>query len=244
MTNFNLTYKPFGERSILIEWPNKIAVEVLYDVISFRNHLIDLDIKQIVDINSSYNSILVSYNVTIEDFYSEFSYLKDTYSSRKTKLVTKFKRWKIPVCYDVQYGIDLVELSERTQLSIHQTIELHSSSQYTIYALGFLPGFLYLGGLDTKLHVPRRDAPRLKINKGDVGIGGRQTGIYPSDSPGGWQIIGNSPLTIFDPSAEVPCFAQAGDEVSFYPISLEEHKKVKDLVNTGGYKLEYELIYD
>ncbi len=244
MTDFTLTYKPFGDRSILIEWPKKIGVDVLHDVILFRNQLNTINIKQLVYINTSYNSILVNYNLTIEDIYDKISYLKDIYSTRKKGIDIEFKRWKIPVCYDDQYGIDLVELSERIQLSVQHIIELHSSSQYTIYALGFLPGFMYLGGLDPKLHVPRRDTPRLKINKGDVGIGGRQTGIYPSDSAGGWHIIGNSPLSFFDPNYDPPCFAQVGDEVSFHPISLEDHKMIKNLVKAGNFELEFNLIYD
>ena len=101
-----------------------------------------------------------------------------------------------------------------------------------------------MGGLDESLHIPRKSTPRLHVEKGAVAIGGNQTGIYPNESPGGWNIIGNSPLNFFDVSKENPCFAKAGDRVQFYPISLETYKNIKTLVEAGVYQLESENVND
>ena len=107
--------------------------------------------------------------------------------------------------------------------------------------MGFLPGFLYLGGLDKKLHIPRKDNPKLNILKGSVAIGGQQTGVYPSNSPGGWYVIGNSPINFFDINKSKICFAKPGDELSFYTITKEEHENISK--NLSSFKLESEVIY-
>ena len=148
------------------------------------------------------------------------------------------------MCYDDVFGIDLDELSEEFNLSKSEIIELHSRSNYTVFFVGFLPGFLYLGGLDERLHFPRKKTPRLKVLKGAVAVGGKQTGIYPNESPGGWNIIGNSPINFFDVNKEVPCFAQSGDKISFYRVSKEEYDDIKALVEAGVYQLESEVIDD
>ena len=115
-------------------------------------------------------------------------------------------------------------------------IKLHSSKDYLIYMLGFLPGFSYLGGLDERLHTPRLANPRIKINAGSVGIGGSQTGIYPLDSPGGWQLIGLTPVKTYDPNREVPILFEAGDYIRFVPIDEAEFYRIKELANKGEYQ--------
>ena len=107
-----------------------------------------------------------------------------------------------------------------------------------------MPGFLYLGGLNNALNFPRKSTPRLQIHKGAVGIGGNQTGIYPSQSPGGWNIIGNSPIKFFDVSKNRPCFAKSGDKIQFYPITIKKHKDITALVDAGVYQLESEVLHD
>ena len=152
--------------------------------------------------------------------------------------------WKIPVCYDAVFGIDLEAISKEKNLSKEEIIKRHSQAIYTVYFIGFLPGFLYLGGLDESLHVPRKSTPRLQIEKGAVAIGGNQTGVYPTESPGGWNIIGNSPIEFFNPKLETPCFAKAGDKISFKPITIQEFKTIKILVEAGVYQIESEVLYD
>jgi len=123
----------------------------------------------------------------------------------------------IPVIYGGEAGPDLTVVAEHAGLSIHQVVELHSSTDYVVYFIGFQPGFPYLGGLDPRLHIPRRAEPRVAVPAGSVGIGGSQTGVYPLASPGGWQLIGQTPIALFDPLQQPPTLLRPGDTVRFVP---------------------------
>jgi inhibitor of KinA len=129
---------------------------------------------------------------------------------------------EIPVCYGGEYGPDLEEVAAFHGLTADQAVELHAGTDYSVYMIGFAPGFPYLGGLDKRLHTPRRAAPRLKVAAGTVGIGGSQTGVYPLETPGGWQLIGRTPLPLFLPEQEPPALLRAGDTVRFVPITPRE----------------------
>lgn len=241
---FNLVYKPYGERSILIEWPSVIEKEILFDLLFFKEKILKSNIKHIVDVNIAYTSLLITYKEIIKDFNNQFLLLKEIYNQEETCSQSVFKQWKIPVCYDAVFGIDLEAISLAKNISKASIIKQHSKANYTVYFIGFLPGFLYLGGLDEVLHFPRKQTPRLKIEKGAVAIGGSQTGIYPNESPGGWNIIGNTPISFFDNTSNNPCFAKPGDSIKFNSISLKEYHKIKALVEAGVYQMESEVIYD
>lgn len=124
----------------------------------------------------------------------------------------------IPVCYDADFGLDLEWLARETRLTIEQVIALHIGATYQVHFLGFLPGFAYMGGLPQPLRVPRHTSPRTRVPAGSVAIAGAQTGIYPSDTPGGWRILGRTPLTIFDPAREQPSLLLPGDTVRFVRV--------------------------
>jgi len=126
--------------------------------------------------------------------------------------------WKLPVCYDSEFGPDLKETAEKLFVSESELIKLHTSHTYTVYGIGFLPGFMYLGGLPKNLETKRRATPRLHVDKGSVGLAGRQTGIYPQNSPGGWNIIGRCPVPMFNLNVKDPCFVNVGDAIQFVPI--------------------------
>ena len=204
MSQFELTYRQFGERSILVEWPPSIDKNTLKDVVKFKNRLKKSSIEYLVEINPTYNSLLISYSVYIENIYDAFLELKRIYLAKDSQKNDLSKLWKIPVCYEADFGLDLASFSKEKKLSVKNIIELHSSQNYTVFFIGFLPGFLYLGGLDKRLHFPRKSTPNLNVKKGAVAIGGEQTGIYPQNSPGGWHIIGNSPINFFDISKTIP----------------------------------------
>ena len=224
--NFELTYRRFSERSILVEWPQEISEIILKDVLFYKNSLLSKHSESIVQVNNAYNSILVIYNHTIDNVNDEILTLKAHYIDRKVVKKEVTKLFKIPVCYDEEYGLDLVAISEEKKMSISEIIKRHSQSIYTVYFIGFLPGFLYLGGLDEQLHFPRKKSPRLQIKKGTVAIGGEQTGIYPNASPGGWNIIGNSPIDLFLPKKKEPCFAKSGDKIKFVAVSRLEYDDI------------------
>lgn len=226
----------------MIEWPSKIDIKTLEEVILFRERLEKFLVKEIIEIKSAYSSILISYNTTIDNIYDEILKLKAIYSTQNEVNKSFFRQWKIPVCYDDEFALDLGEISLKNKMSKQDIIALHSQAIYTVFFIGFLPGFLYLGGLNNAIHFPRKAIPRLQIEKGAVAIGGNQTGVYPSQSPGGWNIIGNSPIKFFDVSKSIPCFVKPGDKIQFYPITLKQHKNITALINAGVYQLESEVL--
>ncbi len=133
----------------------------------------------------------------------------------------------IPVCYEGKYAPDMEDVCLLTGLDREEVIRLHTSTDYLIYMLGFLPGFPYLGGMDPRLEAKRLDSPRTSIPAGAVGIGGKQTGIYPISSPGGWRLIGRTPVKVYDPRREEPILYQAGDRIRFVPICEEEFLRIE-----------------
>ena len=143
--------------------------------------------------------------------------------------------FEIPVCYGGEFGEDIGTVMEHSGLSEQEVIELHSGHDYLINMLGFLPGFAYLGGLDERLHTPRLDVPRTSIPAGSVGIGGAQTGIYPLASPGGWQLIGRTPLRPYDADREDPILYAAGDYLRFVPITRSEYDRIAAEIEAGTY---------
>ncbi|HLW36406.1 MAG TPA: 5-oxoprolinase subunit PxpB [Chthoniobacterales bacterium] len=132
---------------------------------------------------------------------------------------------EIPICYDPEFGFDLDEVAQHAELSPNEVIDLYAAGNYRVHCVGFIGGFPFLGGLPSKLATPRRETPRKEIPAGSVGIGGKQTGIYPVKSPGGWNIIGRTPLRLFDPQKNPPGLLRAGDQVRFRAISREEFER-------------------
>ncbi len=133
---------------------------------------------------------------------------------------------EIPVCYDLEFAPDLDDVARRAELSAKEVVDLHSTGEYRVACIGFVPGFPFLTGLAKKLATPRRDTPRKEIPPGSVGIGGSQTGIYPLRSPGGWNLIGRTPLKLFDPTKNPPALLRAGDRVRFHAITREEFESL------------------
>lgn len=134
----------------------------------------------------------------------------------------------IPVCYGGELGPDLEEVARINDLTPEEVVRIHTSGTYLVYMIGFAPGFPFLGGLSEKIAAPRRETPRMSIPKGSVGIAGKQTGVYPISTPGGWQLIGQTPLSLFRPNAERPSLLKAGDEVRFVQLSEKEFFSMKE----------------
>ena len=218
----------YSETSILLELKAEPKLDLLNELVVFKS-LLYSNLCGIKQITLSYKSLLLQFSNPLKKYKNLKEEILKLYSSfDSSKSTIKSKHWNIPVCYESKYASDLSILSEHLKLSHHQLIKLHTKPIYQIYFIGFLPGFLYLGGLDTKLYYPRKKSPALKVSKGAIGIGGRQTGIYPNQSPGGWNIIGTSPTSMFDPNLKQPCFAKSGDTLSFYSISETTFKKIRE----------------
>jgi inhibitor of KinA len=239
-----LVYKPFGNRAVLVEWPQKIDAKIQEDVWFFKNLIEQKCIKSILEVISAYNSITIIYKSTIDNVYSEISALKSLYKGENSVVVRDTKLWEVPVCYHPDLAPDLHSLSASKNLTLEQIESLHTEPKYTVSFIGFLPGFLYLSGLNDLLYTPRKSSPAKQITAGSVAIGDYQTGIYPMNSPGGWHIIGNSPLNFFDVNSKNPCFAAPGDGIKFVSVSIEEYHEIKRKVADKAYLINYQMSND
>ena len=229
---------PLGDNAILVQFEQIISEELLNKVLYYRNLIQQIYIEQKVEVINTYNSILINYFVTIEDVYSDLKAVKEVFRQNNNTKNIDSRVFEIPVCYDLDFGIDLEHIAKEKSLEISEIISLHTKPEYRVYFMGFLPGFLYLGGLDKKLQISRKSQPRMKIEKGAVGIGENQTGIYPKVSPGGWQIIGNCPVDFFDKNSEIPTQISAGDYIKFKSVEKEEYEQIKEQVKHGNFQLK------
>ncbi len=238
-----LEYKTFGDKGILIVWEEKISPVIINNINAFKSVIVKNKGNQISDFIIGYNSLVLKYNEII-NFQAEIQELKIIYNELDNQNSIAKNLWKIPVCYDLEYGFDLSNMSKELRISKEEIIEKHNSVAYTVYFIGFLPGFLYLGGLDHTLELNRKSTPLLKVPKGSVAIGGKQTGIYPQESAGGWHIIGKTPINFFNLENDFPCFAKSGDQLKFESVSKQEFKKIELEISLGTYELSKTEIHD
>ena len=222
---FQLTYKLFGRSAILVEWPANISQDIIQDIISFERQVKEID--SILDTIIAYNSLLIRYQNPIVDQELTIRQLKNKYTASSYLIKQDQFLWEIPVCYDASFGIDLEEIANKKKCSVADIVRLHTETDYLVYFIGFQPGFLYLGGLHQNLHIPRKSNPRVRVDKGSVGIGGAQTGVYPQNSSGGWNIIGKSPLNFFNMKATNPCFAKPGDRIQFVAVGIHTFHEIE-----------------
>lgn len=228
MGKYKISIASLGAEFLLLSWPANISVELSEEVLAFEKFITHNLSKFILATNPAYASLCIRYNNKIS-FAELKKLLLDAYLNFDVNIVETKKYWEIPVCYHRKLGPDLLECAHRTSLTLETLIELHTKPFYRIYFIGFLPGFLYLGGLDKQLFIPRKETPRTKVPKGAVGIAGQQTGIYPQASPGGWQLIGQTKVELFHPNQTPPTTFQPGDYLKFKAITLEEFKTATHL---------------
>lgn len=240
METYKLIYKPLGSIALLIEWPQQIELSILKNITLFRSEIQTQLSEIVLDTVPAYCSLTVFFDTGKTKYSSVVKKVKEIHKKMEDKNTAFSNIWKIPVCYDEEFGIDLEEVSKAKGLSKEKVIKIHGEPIYDVYFVGFLPGFLYLGGLNEKLHYKRKSKPQAVIPMGAVGIAGGQTGIYPRESPGGWNIIGNSPLRFFDADTNPPCFAKPGDKVQFISINKETYNIIKNQVEIGTYVIEFE----
>jgi inhibitor of KinA len=225
-----------GDSAITILLGNTISEEVNKSVKAMKAAIETSNILGIRDIISSYASILVCYDPTIIYYDEILLQLKALEEQVSPRDYATSKTILIPVLYGGEYGRDLSALAKLHNLSENEVIKIHTDKKYLTYMIGFTPGFPYLGEVDSKISTSRKDVPDLTIKKGSVGIAESQTGIYPLDSPGGWNIIGRTPFDIYDERRDNPFLIQAGDFVCFKQICKSEYLEIKKAVESGEYK--------
>lgn len=214
----------YGEDALLISFPQEISINIHEKVLSLYKNLLESPQEGILSITPAYCSIVIRFN-QLTSFESVSQHIERTQQhSFLTNKPTR-KQIKVPVCYHQSLALDLDEVCSITGLTNKEVINTHTKQIYLVYMIGFTPGFPYLGELAPQLIVPRKTTPRLQVPKGAVGLANNQTGIYPSSSPGGWQIIGQTPIELFSPITGCPI--NIGDEVQFEEISLDEFNRLK-----------------
>lgn len=225
-----------GDSALLVEFGKEINEEINQKITAVVKIIKEQHIEGIVELIPSFCALVINYDPRVISYDEIKKRIESIFELDIAVGETKKRVFEIPVCYGGEYGPDIENIANNAGLSVEEVIKIHSSRDYLIYMLGFLPGFCYLGGLDERIHTPRLANPRLKINAGSVGIGGSQTGIYPLDSPGGWQLMGMTPVKTYDPDREVPILVEAGDYIRFIPVDEEEYNRIKELVERGEYE--------
>ena len=215
-------YRLMGDRSVLVELGDEISLQVNQKV---RELFVALDqrmIDGILELVPGYRSLLVVFNPLEIELEKLKRKIDETVGQLDSSQLPPFKIVKIPVVYGDDYGPDLEWVAEFQKISTEEVIQLHTEPLYSVFMIGFMPGFPYLGELPDALVTPRRETPRTHVPQGSVAIAQKQTGIYPVESPGGWQIIGRTPISLFDPAKKQPSLMKMGDQVKFYAISRED----------------------
>jgi len=214
-----------GDRGLLIEFGDEISREI-NEKVRRMALVVRAEVREgIVEVVPTYRSLLIIYNPLLLPFEDLKKRLKRIEEGLRQTPLPEPKLTRIPVVYGGIYGPDLDEVAKYRQISPEKVIQLHCSKPYLIYMIGFMPGYPYMGELPEELVTPRLKTPRLVVPKGSVAIAQRQTGIYSMESPGGWQILGQTPVELFDPGKDPPALLQMGDLVQFYPISEKEFKE-------------------
>ena len=229
-----------GDSAIALEFGNAIDPEVCTRARAVRKTIEKARIHGIKELVQTYTSVMVHYDPLLIGYDALLKKLKKVLDSVDLSLGADHKIiMDIPVCYGGIYGPDMQTVCEHTGLSEEEVIRLHSEPDYQIYMMGFMPGFVYLGGMNPRLETPRLSSPRPRLEAGSVGIAAKQTGMYPLASPGGWQIIGRTPIKPYDPDREKPILYESGEYLRFVPITPERFEEIRSLVE----KDEYEYVW-
>ncbi|MBE6036327.1 MAG: 5-oxoprolinase subunit PxpB [Clostridiales bacterium] len=230
-----------SDTSLAIEFGSEISYEINSKIRAFDKALAAEQIEGIVETVPTYCSLTIHYE-------PELIRYKELREKLETLLAGSYEGQsgpaaviEIPVLYGGEFGPDLEHVAEHNSLTPKQVIELHSGGEYLVYMLGFTPGFSYLGGMDERLATPRLKTPRVLIPGGSVGIAGAQTGIYPMDSPGGWQLIGRTPVKLYDPRREQPILLDAGEYIKFRAIDQAEYDRILAQAEAGTYQCKVTL---
>lgn len=215
-----------SDRSLCVEFGSVISEEIHKQVRAFALAVEAARLPAVTEVVGTYRSVTVHYRPEIMGYARLYEALSHILSGLNSSDLPPAGEIRLPVLYGGEFGPDLEHVAAHCGLSEAAVIALHTAPAYLVYMLGFLPGFCYLGGLDPRLNTPRLTAPRVSIPAGSVGIAGAQTGVYPLPSPGGWQIIGRTPLKLYDPHRPKPILLDAGMRLRFYPIDRTEYERL------------------
>jgi len=216
-----------GDAALYCDFGNEINKEINLNVIKYFKKLKQVNLKEIINITPSYNKLIISFDLSIINFENLKEKIKNI-KINETETIDS-KKIKIPICLDKEFSLDINRLSEKLKMDKEVIIKSFLNKDYFCYMTGFIAGMPFLGDLDTNIRLQRLETPRVKVPKGSVGITEQFCNIYTFESPGGWNIIGNTPVKVFDKLNEInPVKINPGDSVSFYKISKEEYLKLNE----------------
>lgn len=230
-------FLPAGDQCLVVEMGNAISPEINRRVRDLTVSIERAGISGIFDLMPTYRSLLIYYDPLVMPASQLQERLESLEHGLNEESLEKPRVVRIPTLYGGEYGPDIEFVAQNNGLSVEDVVEIHSGTDYLVYMMGFSPGFPYLGGLSKKLVTPRLQTPRTQIPAGSVGIAESQTGVYPVASPGGWQLIGRTPVRMFDPNREPPALLDAGSYVRFVPVSENEYNEIQRGVEAGEYEV-------
>lgn len=237
MTNIKIL--PAGDSAVCAEFGREISPEINRKVTALKKALEKKNLPGISEMIPSFRSLLILYHPLILPYDELEKAIRESAEENIGATEGKKRIFHIPVCYSGrEYAPDMPSVCDYTSLSEKEVIGIHTGTDYRVYMLGFLPGFAYLGGMSEKIAVPRLETPRKKIFAGAVGIGGSQTGVYPLESPGGWRLIGKTPVRLYAKEKKEPVLLRAGDYVRFFAISEAELQVIARQEENGTYTPE------
>ena len=224
------TISPVGDRAISIDFGQVIDPTINRHIRQTIERIKELQLEGIIELVPTYCALLVEYDAMLYSYSDICNIIEPTLEEGMTDTTNELLTVvEVPTVYGGDFGPDLSFVASHNHLSEDEVVSIHSGTDYLVYMLGFIPGFTYLGGMDPRIATPRLSSPRTLIPAGSVGIAGEQTGTYPSDSPGGWQIIGCTPVTMYDMSKKQAALLRAGDYVRYVPIDDTEFYRIKSL---------------
>lgn len=229
-------YLVSGDSAINIEFGNIISEDINKKIRAMELSIEVMELHGIVEVVPTYRSLMIHYNPLKVDYYELLNSLKKIEKNLDNIVLPAPEVIEIPTLYGGDWGPDIEYIARYNNITVEEVVEIHTSKEYLIFMLGFTPGFPYLGGMDKRIAVPRLQTPRTRIPGGSVGIAGEQTGIYPVSSPGGWQLIGKTPVKLFDPIKEKPILLKSGNYIKFKSINEEEYLKIQNDLDNGTYK--------
>ena len=216
-----------GDAAIYYDFGDQINIETNRKVINYFNSLKNLNLEEIINITPSYNKLIISFNLEITSFLDLKEKIQNIKISEENE--KNFKKIKLPICCEDNFFLDKERLIDKLNLSPEEILKKFLNQKYFCYMTGFIAGMPFMGNIDNSLKIERLETPRVKVPKGSVGITEQFANIYTFESPGGWNIIGNTPQSIFDPSnKDNPILINPGDEVSFFQISKNEYEKLNE----------------
>lgn len=236
-----IKFLPCGDTALSVEFGREVDPLINAQVMAFDEQIQRLrgsgELSAVVETIPSFRAILLNYD-PLQIRQQEIVEVLKTIPVEKAEARKPSRVWALPTCYDLEFGLDLEEVAQRCNKTVEEVIALHTGADFQVYMLGFMPGLGYLGGLPDALELPRRSEPRVAVPLGSAAIAGKMSVIYPWESPGGWHVLGRTPVPLFDQTAEQPVLLSAGDGVSFKAVERKEYDDLVARIAGGAFSRE------